>query len=233
VFLDAHVDESVCVASRAERLGLLARPTVARVPARAGACAALDGNEPSAGGQRALYFSEARVEVAPVVHGRDRPRDARFTITNGERFSRAAAIGNAACVPQRQQARTPQHHGRRIHADRRHTEPRGSAHGCTWTTSDVEDDVAARERGQLDREAGVAVTPDHHAQRGNDPDDPGERRVLGVVVGNRFCVRHDQTLTVELGFKSSGVVTERLLAIGEVAARAKLSTSAIRYYERR
>jgi DNA-binding transcriptional MerR regulator len=40
-------------------------------------------------------------------------------------------------------------------------------------------------------------------------------------------------LTVEPKFKSSGFVTEPLLTIGEVAARADVATSAIRYYERR
>ena len=41
------------------------------------------------------------------------------------------------------------------------------------------------------------------------------------------------TLTVEPGFKSSGGVQKSLLTIGEVAERAGVSTSAIRYYERR
>ncbi len=44
-----------------------------------------------------------------------------------------------------------------------------------------------------------------------------------------------RTLTVEPGFKSSGRVydDEQLLTIGEVAERAGVATSAIRYYERR
>src|SRR5689334_3859724 len=42
-----------------------------------------------------------------------------------------------------------------------------------------------------------------------------------------------RTLTVEPKFKSSGSVTESLLTIGEVAERAGLTTSAIRFYERR
>jgi len=40
-------------------------------------------------------------------------------------------------------------------------------------------------------------------------------------------------LTVEPDFKSSGLVAERLLTIGEVGSRVGLATSAIRYYERR
>ena len=41
------------------------------------------------------------------------------------------------------------------------------------------------------------------------------------------------TLTVEPRFKSSGFVPASLLTIGEVADRAGVSTSAIRFYERR
>src|SRR5262249_3221479 len=44
--------------------------------------------------------------------------------------------------------------------------------------------------------------------------------------------RHAPTLTVEPGFKSSGSVPE-LMTIGEVARRAQVATSTIRYYERR
>ena len=41
------------------------------------------------------------------------------------------------------------------------------------------------------------------------------------------------TLTIEPGFKSSGAVDDELLTIGEVARRAGVATSAVRYYERR
>src|SRR6476620_1483351 len=41
------------------------------------------------------------------------------------------------------------------------------------------------------------------------------------------------TLTVEPEFKSSGSMTEPLLTIGEMAHRAGVATSALRYYERR
>jgi DNA-binding transcriptional MerR regulator len=43
---------------------------------------------------------------------------------------------------------------------------------------------------------------------------------------------HIFTLTVEPDFKSSGRVSEPLLTIGEVAERAGVATSTIRYYER-
>ena len=52
-----------------------------------------------------------------------------------------------------------------------------------------------------------------------------------MVIG---CVPllHPFTLTVKAGFKSSGSVSEPLLTIGEVANRAHVATSTIRYYER-
>jgi DNA-binding transcriptional MerR regulator len=58
-----------------------------------------------------------------------------------------------------------------------------------------------------------------------------------MVVGRQAGVllrwsRHTWSLTVEPDFKSSGRVDE-LVSIGEVAARAGVATSAVRYYERR
>jgi MerR family transcriptional regulator, copper efflux regulator len=41
------------------------------------------------------------------------------------------------------------------------------------------------------------------------------------------------TLTVEPGCKSTGIVGERLATIGQLAARAGVATSTVRYYERR
>jgi DNA-binding transcriptional MerR regulator len=50
----------------------------------------------------------------------------------------------------------------------------------------------------------------------------------------RWCllIVHSSTLTVELDFKSSGSVSEPMLTIGEVAERAGVAASTIRYYER-
>ncbi len=53
-----------------------------------------------------------------------------------------------------------------------------------------------------------------------------------MVIGCGLLVVHTLTLTVEPDFKSSGSVSEPLLTIGEVAERAHVATSAIRYYER-
>lgn len=52
-----------------------------------------------------------------------------------------------------------------------------------------------------------------------------------MVVRRRSLI-HDHTLTVEPDFKSSGGMPETMLTIGEVAERAGVATSTIRYYER-
>jgi DNA-binding transcriptional MerR regulator len=48
-----------------------------------------------------------------------------------------------------------------------------------------------------------------------------------------LLVAMHSTLTVEPGYKSSGGVDETLLTIGEMARRAGVATSTVRYYERR
>jgi len=53
-----------------------------------------------------------------------------------------------------------------------------------------------------------------------------------MVIGWCLMPVHTSTLTLEPDFKSSGSVPEPLLTIGEVAQRAGIATSTIRYYER-
>ncbi len=53
-----------------------------------------------------------------------------------------------------------------------------------------------------------------------------------MVIRRYMLFSHVLTLTVELRFKSSGRMPEPLLTIGEVAERAHVATSTIRYYER-
>jgi DNA-binding transcriptional MerR regulator len=91
---------------------------------------------------------------------------------------------------------------------------------------------------QPDGQVGVGAPPDGHAQGGERAGGTCEAGVVGVVVGDvgGVLVCHASTLTVEPEFKSSGrmdVVDEHLLTIGEVARRAGVATSTLRYYERR
>jgi DNA-binding transcriptional MerR regulator len=53
-----------------------------------------------------------------------------------------------------------------------------------------------------------------------------------MMIRRCVCMVHSCTLTVEPDFKSSGCVPDQLLTIGEVAERAHVATSTIRYYER-
>jgi MerR family redox-sensitive transcriptional activator SoxR len=127
----------------------------------------------------------------------------------------------------------PQHHRRGIDPNDRGTESGCVAGGGTWPASDVGHSVTSGEVAEVPGQAGVTPSACHHAGRGEESDRPGETRVVGVVIGDgalRGC--HVQTLTVEPGFKSSGCMPD-LMTIGEVAHRAHVATSTIRYYERR
>ena len=80
MLLDDRIREPRCCASVGERLRLLARPPVARVAARARVRAAFDGDQAAGRLQHPLRFAQPRVDVLPVVDGRDRPHDGRGTV---------------------------------------------------------------------------------------------------------------------------------------------------------
>ena len=79
------------------------------------------------------------------------------------------------------------------------------------------------------------VAADGDAQAGEQAADAGEPGVVGRGGSGEgwcsWCV-HAWTLTLESNFKSSGRMDEAELTIGEVARRAGVATSTIRYYER-
>jgi hypothetical protein len=105
-------------------------------------------------------------------------------------------------------------------AARRAAAPGSAAH--------VYDGVFRPEPAQLVSQTGVALPAQDHARSAEKPGQPGEARVMGVVVGCTSLLHlHSQTLTVEPRFKSSGDVPE-LLSIGEVAQRAHVPTSTVR-----
>jgi len=107
--------------------------------------------------------------------------------------------------------------------------PRGHA----GTAADVHHDIAGPDTAQPRDQTGVALAADDHAECGDDAKQAGEPGMVGVVVGNGGLFDHSATLTVEPDVKSSENVPEPLLTIGEVAQRAHVTTSTIRYYERR
>jgi MerR family redox-sensitive transcriptional activator SoxR len=126
----------------------------------------------------------------------------------------------------------PQHDGRRINSGDHRIQPGRVADRDTRPAPNVHDRVAGFHGAESCCELRVALSTEGHAEGGDDPRDTGKTGVVGVVIGRCRLVVHTFTLTVEPGFKSSGSMPDPLFAIGEVAERAHVATSAIRYYER-
>ena len=71
-------------AARCERFGLRVGPTVAGMAASAGSCPPFDGNEPSTIAKNPSNFSNSGVNVGPVMHAGDGPRDRRRAVRRGQ-----------------------------------------------------------------------------------------------------------------------------------------------------
>ena len=132
-----------------------------------------------------------------------------------------------------QESRDPQHDRRWIDSGHGRTQSSRVADCDSGSAPDVHDGVARSHAAQSYGKPRVAIATEGHAERGDATH--RYRKTLGSRRGD-WVVRVDSstylTLTVEPGFKSSGYVSEELLAIGEVAERAHVATSTIRYYER-
>ena len=131
-----------------------------------------------------------------------------------------------------EEPRDPQHDGRRINSGDPCTQSGRVADRDSRTTPDVHDCVAGLHAAQSYCKLRVALPTEDHAECGDEPSDTGKAGVVGVVIGRCVLFFHTSTLTVEPDFKSIGCVSEPLLTIGEVAERARVATSTIRYYER-
>ncbi len=202
------------------------------VTAGARQCLAFDRDEPSTGAEDSACLVEAGVDVGPVMHAGDRPRDRRGIVRHGQ------CLGGALEVPHRfalfrEQAGDSQHDGRRIDAGHACAETSGMAGRDTWTAPDVHHHIVGCDATEPYGEPRVAVAAHDHAERGDEPSQTREPGIARMVIGNGGAFGHTLTLTVEPDFKSSGNVSEPLLTIGEVAQRAHVATSTVRYYERR
>jgi DNA-binding transcriptional MerR regulator len=181
--------------------------------------------------EHSAYFLNPGVDVRPVVHGGDGPYDRSGTLRQRDRLSGTFEVPNLRWAPG-EESRDSQHDGRRINSGD-HRTPSGRVTGReSGTAADVHDFVAGSHAAQSYGQLRVALATEDHAERGDEASDAGKAGVVGVVI--RRCVQfvHTFTLTVEPDFKSSGCVTEPLFTIGEVAERAHVATSTIRYYER-
>lgn len=215
-----------------ECFGLRVGPSVAGVAASSRQCPPFDGNQTSTRAEGSTRLPESGIDVGPVMHGRDRPNDRRGRVRHGQCLGRSFDVAH---VPgsSGEQPRDAQHDRRGIDTGHLCTETGGVTRGDTGTAADVDHDVAGPHTAQPCHQPRVAFAAHDHAERGDEPVQTGEPGMVCMVVGAGGVFDHTPTLTVEPDFKSSGDVPEPLLTIGEVARRAHVTTSTIRYYERR
>jgi MerR family transcriptional regulator, copper efflux regulator len=227
----ANVGEAVFAASIPKCGGLFIGPAMAPVTSGPWFCPPLHGNNTTTRKEHSAYFSKRDVDVRPVVHGGDRPHDRGRTHWQGNRLSGTFDVAHLRARPG-EEFRDPPHDRRRINPGDRRTRSGRVAGGGSGTTPDVNDTVARSHAAQAYGEPRVAIATEDHAERGNETRHPGKGWVVGMMIWRRVLFVHISTLTVEPDFKSSGHVSEPLLTIGEVAERAGVATSTIRYYER-
>jgi len=230
--IDLWVEEPVFAAAVGESLGLGIGPAVTRVAASAGLCLPFDGNEATGRLEHAACLFEPDVYVDPVVHRRDRPRNRRGGVRDRQGLGgplEVMQVGHAS----REETCDPQHDGRGIDAGHAGTEVCRVPCRDARPATDVHHGVTGTEMAESCGQASVALPADGHAERSDQPGRTREALMVRVMVGDGARLGHAYTLTVESGFKSSVCMPERLLTIGEVGRRAHVSTSTIRYYERR
>lgn len=231
VFLD--VGEAVRTAAVRECAGLLGRPAVTGQTRSTRMRQPFDGHQPPAGLQSPPGLSQTCIKVGPMMHGGDGPSDRHRGVRQRQGLRGALDIAHRAGGAPGEEPGEPQHHRRGINSIDKSSEPGGTAGGGTWPTSDIGHRVARGEFADALGQVGVTPSTQRHAGSGEEPGRPGEARIAGVVIRDgRLRGRHTHTLTVEPGFKSSWFMPE-LMTIGEVARRAHIATSTIRYYERR
>lgn len=194
-------------------------------------CPPLHGNQTTTGAEHSTHFSEPSVDIRPVVHRCDRPYDRRGTFRQRDRLRSTFDIPHFPRTPS-EESRDPQHHGRRINSGDHRTPSGRVADRDSRTAPDVYDRVAGSHSAQPYGQPRVALATGGHAECGDQPGDTGKAGVVSMVIRHRELFVHTLTLTVEPDFKSSGCMSEPLLTIGEVAERAHVATSTIRYYER-
>ena len=211
---------------------LVLTPAMACMPGCPRFRKALYDHKTTAGEQHAVDFPESGVDVRPVVHGGDRPNDRSGVVLQRD------CLSNAFDISQIRRMRGPKS-GHAKH-DRRWIDPHDhSTLLCRipgsnpWAAPDVYDRLAGAQVAQAHCQSSVTLPAEGHAECSEQPGHTREPGVVGVVIGPCMRFGHVLTLTVEPGFKSSRCMSEALLTIGEVAARAHVATSTIRYYERR
>jgi len=166
-----------------------------------------------------------------MVHGGDRPDNRSGTVGQRDGLGGTSQVAHPRPTAG-EESRDPQHHWCRVNSSNRRTLSGCVADSDSGTASNVYNSVVGFHAAQPYSNLRVALTTEGHAERGEEPYDTGKAGVVGMVIGRCVLFLHPFTLTVEPNFKSSGSMPEPLLTIGEVAQRAGVATSTIRYYER-
>ena len=118
--VDRDVGEAGGAASLGEQVGLFDGPAVAGEAGCSWFDLTLDREEAARGTQHSTDFGEAGVEVVPMVHGRERPRDGCGTIGQRQRFGGAVLVADRRCgapAGSGQGAGDAEHHRCRVDAD--------------------------------------------------------------------------------------------------------------------
>lgn len=217
-----------------ERIGLRVGPSVAGMSSRVLADATFEHSEAAPGSEDPSDFVETGFDILPVMDGGQRPRHRRPTVVDRQVLRCSDPPGDTL------RSAPPgdsQHHRRRIDANDLGSDACGMTCGNTGPATDVDDTIGGSKTDKSGGKVGVAVSSAKEADRSGKPGKAPEASVVGVMVRyGKVFGWHGTTLTVEPNFKSSTVVTtlpEFLTSIGEVAERANVATSTLRYYERR
>lgn len=162
--------------------GVIVGPSVAGETSGAWPGVPFDDDEPPAGPQHSQGLAQPGVEIGPVVDRSDRPQYGDGTIREGQGFGRSLDEAHLLRWPAEEPGH-PQHDRSRIHPSDRRGPPRRSADGGAGSATYVQDDVFRPEPTQLLSQPGVALPAQDHGRSANKPGQPGEARVVGVVVG--------------------------------------------------
>lgn len=179
-----------------------------------------------------MHFAKAGFQIVPVVHSGQRPDGISPTVFDGYRLGGAGAP--LKVLSPETHLGDVQHHGCRIDADNPGAKLRRTICGNPGPTADVDDVIARLHLGQANRKFCSRVAAEQESDGSGEALEAREAGVRGVMIG--FDSLHDNSLTLELGFKSSddrGMSDEPHKTIGQVAALLDVATSTLRYYERR
>ncbi len=172
-----------------ECVGLRRCPAVAGETGRTGGGASLDHYEAALRGQYSLGFSQAGVDVAPVVDGSQRPHNGRRVVRTRQGLGGAEAPAN--------RSRWSGHTSSQCEHDRRWVDPRdrgasagGQSGGRARPAPDIDDTVAGVQVNRLGGQTRIWASPDDHCQTGEQADGSGEAGVIGVMVRGWGRARH-------------------------------------------